>query len=125
MQVRIRDPKWQHRTSWMFEFPEFIDYTGDEVPPRKWEANVVCMTTGIKDFPIRTIPREYIVSIDGIACSYEKPVAAVVKQFKVAGSKPGTEYTVTAAGGKYHCSCPGFVFRNTCKHVVTAAAVAA
>ena len=37
-------------------------------------------------------------------------------QFKVAGSK-GNEYTVTEDSGKWSCTCPGFTYRGSCKHI--------
>ena len=40
----------------------------------------------------------------------------VSSQFKVAGSK-GNEYTVTEDSGKWSCTCPGFTFRGSCKHI--------
>lgn len=29
----------------------------------------------------------------------------------------GKEYYIEKVGSKYTCTCPGFTFRNTCKHV--------
>lgn len=40
------------------------------------------------------------------------PKAAIVVQ----GSN-GKEYHITKIGSKYSCTCPGFQFRHTCKHV--------
>lgn len=34
---------------------------------------------------------------------------------KVQGSN-GKEYLLEKIGGKYTCTCPGFTFRNKCKH---------
>jgi hypothetical protein len=36
--------------------------------------------------------------------------------WKVKGSK-GDSYTVTVGSGKIHCTCSGFQFRKSCKHV--------
>ena len=35
---------------------------------------------------------------------------------KVKGSN-GKEYLIEKVGNKYTCTCPGFTFRHTCKHV--------
>jgi hypothetical protein len=35
----------------------------------------------------------------------------------VAGSKPGTSYTVTVTGLAKRCSCPSYSYRRTCKHL--------
>lgn len=40
------------------------------------------------------------------------PKAAII----VKGSN-GKEYSITKVGSKYSCTCPGFSFRHTCKHV--------
>ena len=40
------------------------------------------------------------------------PKAAII----VKGSN-GKEYHITKVGSKYSCTCPGFQFRHTCKHV--------
>lgn len=29
----------------------------------------------------------------------------------------GKEYQITKVGSRYSCSCPGFQFRNKCKHI--------
>lgn len=42
-----------------------------------------------------------------------EPTPASIKQ--VAGSKPGVTYTVNTEENT--CTCPGYQFRGTCKHV--------
>jgi hypothetical protein len=42
----------------------------------------------------------------------EEPVAWIKK---VAGSKPGVYYTVNT--DENTCTCPGYTFRGTCKHI--------
>jgi hypothetical protein len=44
-----------------------------------------------------------------------KPFQAVVKQ--VAGSKGKTYIVKSTPSGKWECSCPGYSFRRTCKHI--------
>ena len=41
------------------------------------------------------------------------------KEYKVKGSK-GNVYTVTKNKSSYTCTCPGFTFRKSCKHVSSA-----
>jgi hypothetical protein len=36
--------------------------------------------------------------------------------YKVEGSK-GNNYTVIYTGDKWSCTCPGYQFRNKCKHI--------
>lgn len=50
---------------------------------------------------------------------FGKPVveSAPKDAIKVSGSN-GKVYLLTKGiGGKYNCTCPGFTFRHTCKHV--------
>ena len=39
-----------------------------------------------------------------------------VKTWKVEGSK-GNVYKVTLSGDRWSCTCPGFRWRNSCKHI--------
>lgn len=47
---------------------------------------------------------------------FELKPPAGVETYKVEGSK-GNTYTVTKDGGKLRCTCTGFTFRHTCKHL--------
>lgn len=46
----------------------------------------------------------------------ETVVPKNTRVWKVAGSK-GAEYSVTETAGRLKCSCPGFRFKGTCKHL--------
>lgn len=117
MKVTVRNPQYAIRDRYFFEIPEFITYEGDEVKCGKWEdpSEVLCLTTGISYFPVRSIQRKWIYSIDGKsvihAPSKKETVTKIIK-----GSK-GQEYVVTL-GLKKSCTCPGFTFRHTCKHIM-------
>jgi hypothetical protein len=76
-------------------------------------ADSLALTTGIADFPVRVVPRAWIASIDGAA--YTQPSSQTLSK-KVKGSK-GEEYTVTM-GARPSCTCTGFQFRKTCKHIL-------
>jgi hypothetical protein len=43
----------------------------------------------------------------------EKPKSDIIT---VQGSN-GKEYFIEKVGARYTCTCPGFVFRNKCKHI--------
>lgn len=45
-----------------------------------------------------------------------KETEAPKQAIEVEGSN-GKKYYVTKIGTKYACTCPGFTFRHTCKHV--------
>jgi hypothetical protein len=38
------------------------------------------------------------------------------RQWTVKGSK-GNEYLVIRSKGQYNCSCPGFTYRKSCRHI--------
>lgn len=118
MRVRVRNPQFERRHLYFFEVPEFIEYQGTEVRPGRWEnpQEVLCLTTGIADFPVRSIQRRHIVSIDGQ--SYSAGQAQIQTRI-VKGSK-GQDYVLTRAESGWRCTCPGFTFRNSCKHIAEA-----
>ncbi len=112
MKVKIKNTMWERRTSYFFEIPEYNEYEGDEVQVKWVTPSQLAITTGNPEFSFRVLERSLIVEIDGKPYTYEsaKPQTKIVK-----GSK-GQEYTVTL-GKKPHCTCTGFQFRHTCKHI--------
>ena len=44
-------------------------------------------------------------------------INADYKQWTVKGSK-GNEYLVIRQKGQYNCTCPGFTYRKSCRHIV-------
>lgn len=99
-------------------------FTGPVVPINKWEdgSRVFAINDGNPDWPVHTIPIDWVTDLkynDGTAAATHK-VASGVQTWTVDGSKPGTKYTVTKQGNKVTCSCPGYGFRRTCKHVAIA-----
>lgn len=112
MKVKVKNTMWERRDSYFFEVPEFNVYEGDEVRVKWVTDSQLALSTDQKDFPFRVIERKYIVEIDGLPYSFDvKPKEDRVRF--VEGSK-GKVYEVT---GNYKCTCPGFTFRGTCKHL--------
>jgi hypothetical protein len=112
MLVQVRNPNFGS-TAWRFIQPEFFTYTGEEVKLKHVGADSIALTTGNPEWPVRVIPRAWIVSINGA------PVAHTSSQTTtrtVKGSK-GEEYVVTM-GARPSCTCTGFAFRKTCKHIL-------
>lgn len=99
--------------------PDFIEYTGKVVKPYKWvKAGEFCIT-GDKNFPIRVIAVENVTDLQLISGS-TKDVPDGVQVFNVKGSK-GDSYNVTRANGSYTCTCQGFQWRKSCKHITSVA----
>ena len=120
MKVTVRNPQFANKDRYFFEVPEFITYEGDEVKCGKWEDpnEVLCLTTNIDFFPVRSIQRKWIHSIDGNTVLHVPTKKETVTKI-VKGSK-GQEYVVTL-GAKKSCTCSGFTFRHTCKHIMETA----
>lgn len=113
VKVRVSNPEYLRREIWRFEQPEYFEYEGQEVLGLKGTTpDELALTTGNPEWPVRVIKRSRILSIDGQAVS-NKQTSAVTRVVK--GSR-GNEYVVTNANGLWHCTCPGFQFRRSCKH---------
>ena len=112
MRIKVKNSMWERRHVYQFYVPEFNEYEGDEIAVKWLLPSQLALTTSDPKFPFRVIERKYIVSVDSDSYRYEeaKPKTQVVK-----GSK-GNEYVVTI-GKTNHCTCPGFGFRRTCKHI--------
>ena len=46
-----------------------------------------------------------------------RPKLPTIKTYKIPGSK-GNVYTITIRDNIKNCSCPGFVYRQKCKHIL-------
>jgi hypothetical protein len=113
MQVTVRNPLFGN-DRYHFDQPEFFTYVGESSATLKHVGtDSLALTTGIEDWPIRVIPRSWIESIDGTA--YTQPSSQITTRI-VKGSKV-EEYVVTM-GAKPTCTCTGFQFRRTCKHIL-------
>lgn len=94
---------------------EFNTYTGTIMREKWFKVDEVGITTGNPDFPFRRIDRERIVAVnDAVVDFTQVPADREVRTFT--GSK-GDVYTVTREGQRATCTCPGFSFRKTCKHI--------
>lgn len=114
MRVTVRNQLYPMRSSYAYPIPEFNIYEGEQVDNPKWVLpGSICLATGDPNWPVRILDPDSIVSVD----KENKTVSvADVKVFQVPGSK-GSSYTVTIGPKGRTCTCPGFGFRNTCKHI--------
>ena len=113
MKVKVLNPQFNRPGIWMFDQPEFFEYQGEEVQVKWLTSNQIALSTSNTEFPFRVINKSLIISINNQAME-QKDTA--IKTFNVKGSK-GDSYTVTVDSGKMHCTCSGFQFRKSCKHV--------
>jgi hypothetical protein len=113
MKVKVQNPQFNRPGIWMFDQPEFFEYEGNEVQVKWLMPNQIALSTGDPEFPFRVLNKSLIVSINNKAMEQKD---SAVKTFSIKGSK-GDTYTVTVGSGKMHCTCSGFQFRKSCKHV--------
>lgn len=90
-------------------------YTGTVVPSAKYDPpGTFRMSTDISDFPFRVITYACVVEVNDRTVCYQQQMKEEVRLVK--GSK-GDTYTVRTVNGRSTCTCPGFGFRKTCKHI--------
>lgn len=115
--VKVRNSMYDVRDRYANGYvgPEFNYYTGIVVR-EKWHGDDrIGLTTDMKHFPVRVLSLANIVEVMGAKVDYV-PVKSARETITVQGSK-GNTYIVTKENGKATCTCPGFGFRKTCKHV--------
>jgi len=112
-----------------FEFPSYViaspkinktTITGIVEKATKFTPpNFIRIVTDV-DSPVRVreIPLDRVTNIeyaDGRDAAKQK-VDTDTRIWSVAGSS-GTVYTVTQTNSSWACSCPGFQFRKSCRHI--------
>jgi hypothetical protein len=118
MKVTVRSPLYGKTHLYKCPIQEITIYEGELIESPKWYPTAVCITTGDPSFPIRIIDPERVISMDGTITDRksEKEKINQPRVIMVDGSG-GTRYTVTIDGKKSSCTCKGFSFRRTCKHI--------
>ena len=112
MQVTVRNPLFGS-DRYLVAQPKYYTYVGEAVSLKHVGTDYLALSTGILDFPVRVIPRSWIESIDGAVYAH----TASPSQTKTVKGSKGEEYTVTM-GAKPTCTCTGFQFRRTCRHIL-------
>lgn len=117
MKITVRNPLYLIRDCYFFEIPEFKEYEGVETTLKHIDSKqYLCLTTGMKDFPVRVIDRSMIVNSQKQPLFVLDEFFGITERRKVEGSK-GNTYELTKTNGKWSCTCPGFEYRKDCKHV--------
>ena len=117
MQVTVRNPRFAKKHLFFYPIEEFNTYEGQETALKYVDSKqFLCLTTGLKDFPVRVIDRNMIVKSEPQKLFILDEFFGVTERRKVEGSK-GNTYELTKTNGKWSCTCPGFEYRKDCKHV--------
>jgi len=112
MIIKCRNNLWDYRKAYASHvyIPEFYYHEGEIIDSPSWAKEYVCLKTNDPSFPIRMIWKENIVG-------YKKPKKIKPTTWRVKGSK-GNYYQVSNINNSWECTCPGFSFRRTCKHIL-------
>lgn len=116
--IKVENILWPHRHLYATGLvsSQYNYYTGTIMREKWFEADEIGITTNNPDFPFRRIRRERILEVNGAQVKFTPPVKVERTEFKVTGSK-GDTYTVIKEGSRSTCTCQGFSFRKTCKHL--------
>lgn len=113
MKLKVYNTQYDRKDSYFFTVEEFHYYEGEETRVKWAGAHELALKTD-DAVGLRIIQRRNIREIDGRPYEYSEGVVASITKL-VKGSK-GQEYTVTL-GKNPSCTCQGWTFRGTCKHV--------
>lgn len=97
----------------------YRDWTlqGTVIARYSWaDADTVCLHTACDNVPNRVVSFSSIREVVRLSNGKTETQQPEVPTWTLAGSR-GSVYTVRLASKKYSCSCPGFQFRNHCRHV--------
>lgn len=95
--------------------PAYVEYEGTVLNPYKWLNDRQFCLTGDDNWPIRVISMDAVEDIQLLSGTM-KTIETAAKVWTIEGSK-GNKYFVTRNSSKWDCTCPGFTFRKTCKHI--------
>ena len=118
--IKVKHPLWdvRHLYARGVAGPEFEYYSGAVIQHKYSTPDEITITTSDPRVAFRRIHRSRIVEVNNTKIEYVVPSAP--KTITVQGSK-GDTYIVTKQNGKVSCTCSGFTFRKSCRHLALAA----
>jgi hypothetical protein len=118
--IKVKHPLWdvRHLYARGVAGPEFEYYSGTVIQHNYSTPDEITITTSDPRVAFRRIHRSRIVEVNNTKIEYVVPSAP--KTITVQGSK-GDTYIVTKQNGKVSCTCSGFTFRKSCRHLALAA----
>ena len=125
VKIKVENVMWPYRDRYAFSQPEFKYFEGNILYEKWFKPNEVGLTTGDPRFPFRRIQKERIVEVNGEESKFSQQSLSVSEDseqrtISVKGST-GSLYEVQVGGGRgSSCSCKGYQFRGSCRHITEA-----
>ena len=115
--IKVLNALWEARDRYANGWvgPKYTEYTGTVVHQKWYGDDKIGLTTDMPHYPVRVIDKARIIEVMGAKVDYV-PVKSARETITVKGSK-GKTYIITKENGKTTCTCTGYQFRKTCKHV--------
>jgi hypothetical protein len=98
--------------------PNVITFEGEVLPSYKWLTDREFCLSGDENMPIRVINLAQVSKIL-FKSGGSKTVNVGTKTYTIVGSK-GDKYLVTRSPQGWACTCKGFEFRKSCRHILEA-----
>ena len=127
--IKVENVMWPYRDRYAPHVSsvkdEFNFYEGEILYEKWFKPNEVGITTGDPRFPFRRIQKERIVEVNGEESKFSQqslsvPEDSEQRTISVKGST-GSLYEVQVGGGRgSSCSCKGYQFRGSCRHITEA-----
>lgn len=95
--------------------PELTEYAGRVLDPYRWLTDREFCMTGDEAWPIRVMNLSLIEDIQFLSGTGQE-IDTTAQSWQVAGSR-GNTYTVNRTRSTWICTCPGFQFRKSCRHI--------
>ena len=125
VKIKVENVMWPYRDRYAFSQPEFKYFEGNILYEKWFKPNEVGLTTGDPRFPFRRIQKERIVEVNGEESKFAQQSLSASKdseqrRVSIKGST-GSLYEVQVGGGRgSSCSCKGYQFRGSCRHITEA-----
>ena len=125
VKIKVENVMWPYRDRYAFSQPEFKYFEGNILYEKWFKPNEVGLTTGDPRFPFRRIQKERIVEVNGEESKFAQQSLSASKdseqrRVSIKGST-GSLYEVQIGGGRgSSCSCKGYQFRGSCRHITEA-----
>jgi hypothetical protein len=112
VKIKVKNLMWDRRSAYAFDLPEFLEFEGEAASPKWLSKNQMALRVNDLDVPIRVFDKNSILEIDGVEQTAKVEKANL--EVKLVSGSNGKVYEVVAG---HSCTCPGFTFRGTCRHL--------